>query len=327
MARRSWSGSAGRRSPGPARRPAPRRRPRCRRGRRCRRRRPGRRASRRSVRRRGRRAGRPRSAARVSPGLRLGWSRHCSVVMSVPSPSTVIDAALEHERGPVAREAEVVGEAAPARASSCVPRRELLAPPVEGEVDGGPLAVGPTTPIGPLSRTHESSIGMATTSIPGPQARRAASTVGRSGHHRDGLVGGDGTGDGGVVGAGLLVVAPQSTRRAGQHMMVRSCGAPLGGHARTRRRRGTSRDRRYREPLSVRSVDDPASTGRRRRAVLAAWVERSRRAHRGRILGLGARRCASVGTRRRPTAAHGRGRAPSCDASWRWTSTTSGPTR
>ncbi len=82
-------------------------------------------------------------SARVSVGLRFGFSRHCSVVSSAPSPLTSIEPPFEHDAGlRVARHAERLGHL-PADLPIEIERRILAAPGVVVEVDGEPRLLGP----------------------------------------------------------------------------------------------------------------------------------------------------------------------------------------
>ena len=66
----------------------------------------------------------------------------------------------------------------PPIAASLVERLELLAPCVEAEVHAGAAPSPSVTKIGPLSRSHESSIGSTITSTsPGSAARASAAAV------------------------------------------------------------------------------------------------------------------------------------------------------
>ncbi len=110
------------------------------------------------------------------PGLRLGCRRHCSVVISVPSPSTVI-----------APPSRIIREA-----MRCTPRCSSRAAAILSSVSYGwclpPQALkrkstparcpsGPSTKIGPESRNQESSSGSSTTVTPSPHRSRASAPL------------------------------------------------------------------------------------------------------------------------------------------------------
>ena len=154
------------------------------------------------------------------------------MVSSVPSPSTAIEPPSSTKRRVVAAVAEVVDEQAADRRVAVV-GRELLAPRVEAEVHAGALARRSSrTKIGPLSRSHESSIGSSTISTsPVSAARASAASCAVGADHGQRLERGDGVGRGGVVGLGLAeLAAPElaPARPAHERALVRR---PLGRHA------------------------------------------------------------------------------------------------
>ena len=76
----------------------------------------------------------PSISSRDNVGLRLGFSRHCSVVSSVPAPSVRIEPPSSTMPPSHHRIAQPLGDQ-PAHRGVAIPRRELPAPGVEAEVD------------------------------------------------------------------------------------------------------------------------------------------------------------------------------------------------
>ncbi len=113
-------------------------------------------------------------SSRPSSGLRLGWSRHCSVVISVPSPSTVI-----------APPSRIIPERI-AGTSRCSSSRPLIRSSASQGWCLRPQALkrkstparrpsSSRTKIGAESRNQESSWGISTTVRSGPHRVRASS--------------------------------------------------------------------------------------------------------------------------------------------------------
>src|SRR4051812_42077128 len=113
-------------------------------------------------------------SSRPRDGLRDGCSRHCSVVTSVPSPSTAIEP-------PSSTKSRASMRSSPSRSSS----RAATSTSSSNGANFSPQALKPkstparrpapsSTKIGPESRIHESSIGISETVTASPHAARAS---------------------------------------------------------------------------------------------------------------------------------------------------------
>src|SRR3954454_5167409 len=171
---------------------------------------------------------RARSSASISsrdqPGLRFGLSRHSSVVTSVPAPSTAI-----------APPSSTIAERSHGRPSWSHRRPAIVASSSHGG-NFPPHALKPnwmprpsSRKIGPLSRSHESSMGASQISTaPASAVRASAPSPGR--HTMS-------TGSKAAIALATPAVSrrasasagPHSSRRHGQAMRVRSCGASSAG--------------------------------------------------------------------------------------------------
>ena len=104
-------------------------------------------------------------SARVSSGLRFGFSRHCSVVISVPSPSTVIEppsSTIDDGR----RSKPSASATRSVTAASLSYGRKRSPHELKRKSTAVTDPPAPTAKIGPESRIHESSIGSSRTSTP-----------------------------------------------------------------------------------------------------------------------------------------------------------------
>ena len=188
----------------------------CRRGRRCRRPRPGRARARRRARRRASSRSRASiSLARRAPGCGCGCSRHCSVVISVPSPSTAIE--------PPSRIRSVRVDGAPPPGARARARRTRASSSHGANFSPQALKPKSTPARRAVAVEHEDRPGVAQPRVVDRQLdhldvaaarRRAPRPPRRVGDHRDRLEGGDRVGDRGVLGLARRRSAPATSSRA-----------------------------------------------------------------------------------------------------------------
>ena len=174
-----------------------------------------------------------RSSASISSlprdGLRFGCRRHCSVVISVPSPSTVIEPPSRIIDDSIRSTPSVSSSFSETAASRSYGRNRS---PHELNLKSTP-AIFPrpsVTKIGPESRIHESSIGISTTSTFARARRPNLSALSRRCHHRHRLEGRDRIGGRRVLRARLLRVSVPQRGTGGPGHEAALVGRRLGRH-------------------------------------------------------------------------------------------------